>query len=252
MDINRNIEKNQKTLLHLGCMLNYRIPQMAFDLIEILDKLQIDFILDPAEMCCGYYVWNCGDHQSASKVIEKHSKRLEKYDKIICACAGCYTFFRSHYPSELKFVHAIEVISEKIHSFLEIQSDRILKQVKESNRLKRGVFHDSCHLTRPWGITEPPRSILNSLGYEHVQDFPRAKESNLCCGADGGMRFINKKLAIKIGKNRVKEASEISDSLLTLCPFCIFNFNDAKGDDFHSFNIDSLYREIRESLARFE
>ena len=52
--------------------------------------------------------------------------------------------------------------------------------------------------------------------------------------------------ALFIGKNRLREAQQISDKFCTLCPFCIFNFNEANDE---KIEIISLYREISEFLG---
>ncbi|MBN2152299.1 MAG: (Fe-S)-binding protein [Candidatus Lokiarchaeota archaeon] len=242
------VRGNSKTLLHLGCMLSYRITQMATDLFDILAILGIDFTLDPNEACCGYYVWNCGDHHGADEFIKHNTEHLEEYEEIICACAGCYTFFRTNYPKTLRFTHVVERIAAALPAFLK-GHPKAASQVRSENGCKlRILFHDSCHLARPWGIITPPRAILKELGHE-VVEFSQNGENTLCCGADGGMRFVNKPLAIQIGRARLDEARSKAPSLSTLCPFCIFNFQEANASP-ETLAIESLYAEIQKDLRR--
>jgi fumarate reductase (CoM/CoB) subunit B len=234
-----------KTLLHLGCMLGYRLHSMRDDVIKIMNYLDIDYRLLSNENCCGYFIFNTGDHKSATKIIKKNTAQFEEYDIIICACAGCYIFFKEHYPHPEKFHHAIEIIDEKVSEFKHKRKHKRKIKVQELSPSEKSVsFHDSCHLTRPFGITEAPRRLLKNIGFK-IKEFNYSEKDGLCCGADGGMRIVNPDIALKIGRERVEEAKKMrTKKLFTLCPFCIFNFREVnKGLD--NFLIDSVYRVIR-------
>jgi fumarate reductase (CoM/CoB) subunit B len=234
-----------KILLHLGCMLGYRLNSMRDDVLKIFNLLDINYNLLGDESCCGYFVWNTGDHETAEKIIKKNSEDFKNYDKIICACAGCYTFFKEHYPEKDKFYHSIEMIDD---TMIKLNKEGRLRSKivnKTPDRLK--IFHDSCHLTRPHYIVDPPRRILNLMGIE-FHDYSHSGVEGLCCGADGGLRIINPELAVKIGRDRVKEAEDMnSDKIITLCPFCIFNFQDATSEE-TTVGVESLYHYIRTYL----
>lgn len=228
---------DERKLLHLGCMLGYRLNSMRDDVIYILNKLNVDYEMREDEACCGYFIWNTGERDALKDIITQNDSIFSQYDKIICACAGCYTFFKQEYPHSEKFIHVIEILDEELDKL----DNNTLKDLQEKfNSVKKISFHDSCHLTRPHGIVDPPRNILEILGY-NFEEFDMAGSDGVCCGADGGMRIVNPELAIKIGKKRVEEAKNISDELLTLCPFCIFNFIEASQGD---LAVGSLYHEI--------
>ncbi|MBD3350937.1 MAG: hypothetical protein GF364_05570 [Candidatus Lokiarchaeota archaeon] len=234
---------NGKVLVHLGCMLAYRLKDMRNDVLKILELLDIDYVLLEDEECCGYFIWNTGDHKSAEKVIRKNEKKFKPFSKIICACAGCFTFFKSNYKENIKFEHFIETI---YHRFIEIEERNEIKIQKEAKLQKPVIFHDSCHLTRPHGIIDEPRIIMNKMGLK-LTEFSMSKDKGLCCGADGGMRIVNPKLSLEITKDRTKEAATKSKKLYTLCPFCIYNFYEAKQQ---GLEIGSLYQTIRVFLEK--
>ncbi|MBN1801484.1 MAG: (Fe-S)-binding protein [Candidatus Lokiarchaeota archaeon] len=238
-----------KTLLHLGCMLGYRLNSMRDDLLQIFDFLNINYTLLKNENCCGYFVWNTGDHATARKIIGKNSQDFNQFDKIICACAGCYTFFKEHYPNKEKFFHCIEIIDENL---TRLKQEGKLHAKPLNNTVDKAIlFHDSCHLTRPHKIIDAPRRVMKSIGIKY-KNFARHGENSLCCGADGGLRMINPDLAIKIGLERVKEAKKVnSDGIITLCPFCIFNFRDATSEE-DAIEVQSLYHHIRNYVELIE
>ena len=109
------------------------------------------------------------------------------------------------------------------------------------------VFHDSCHLTRPHNVIDPPRRVLHLIGGNY-KEFSHFGKDGLCCGADGGLRIVNPELAIKIGLDRVNEAKNIgSDIIIKLYPFCIFNFRVA-AKEVERIEVKSLYYYIRDYL----
>jgi len=234
-----------KILLHLGCMLGYRLHSMRDDVLNLFNLLEIDYTLLRDENCCGYFIWNTGDHKTARDIIQKNSEVFDQYDKIICACAGCYTFFKEHYPHNEKFYHSIEIIDKTLMKFKE--EGRLDSKMLNEIRGKSMVFHDSCHLTRPHNIIMAPRRTMSCIGI-NSKEYSRSGIGGLCCGADGGLRIVNPELAVKIGIDRVKEAKEMeSDVILTLCPFCIFNFRDATSEE-EIVEVKSLYYYIHKYL----
>jgi len=211
---------------------------MGKSLINVLNKLKVDYTLSPDEFCCGYFIFNTGDHDSANKVIEKNKQYFSQYDTIITACAGCYTFIKQNYGLEVPIKHVIEVIDEKLKT-----SDLDLSKLED----KEIIFHDSCHLTRPHGIIKPPRDVLTSLGFK-LKEFDRSKDKGICCGADGGMKIINPEFSREIGTFRLKDAKKKADIVLTLCPFCMHNFKDCSESNGIDITIGDLFKELEEIL----
>jgi Fe-S oxidoreductase len=237
------IKSESKTLLHLGCMLSYIIPEMGEAIIQILKKLNVDFTVSKDENCCGYFVYNTGNHRVAREIQEQNMKEFEKYDKIITACAGCTIFFKRYYGLNDKVSHVIEIIDEKLKN---------TSLIKPQIQNKTAIFHDSCHISRPFNIIEQPRNIMKLLGYtlkeNNIEEFELAGKYGTCCGADGGMRIVNQELAMKIGGERVREASEKADIFFTLCPFCIKNFQDAAEKFNIKIEIEDILKKLNEIL----
>ncbi len=220
------------TLLHLGCMMSYPLRSMGKSVINILKKLNVDFTISPDELCCGYFIFNTGNHKAAEEIIKQNMKAFAQYKQIITLCCGCYTFIKEHYPLKTPIKHVIDVIFEKVGDLnIERQYDG-----------KKVIFQDSCHIARPHGITNPPREIIRKMGLELVEfDLP------LCCGADGGMRIINPEVAAEVGKMRLREAKAKKSGLTTLCPFCIAHFKDVSEKSSIDVEITSFF-ELLEKL----
>ncbi|MHA1264479.1 MAG: (Fe-S)-binding protein [Candidatus Helarchaeota archaeon] len=228
-------KSNSKTLVHLGCMFSYPLRSMAKPILEILKKLNLDFTISTNETCCGYFIYNTGDHDTAQKLIAKNRKQFEQFDRIITLCCGCYTFLKAHYALKVPITHVVEVIAREIRRL----------NLKNTSEKQSIVFQDSCHIARPYRITDIPRKIIRQMGFEVVEfDLP------LCCGADGGMRIINPELALKVGEMRLLEAKETAATLTTLCPFCFAHFKDTAEKKNIKIEITSLFELIAKLLIK--
>ncbi|MFO7970923.1 MAG: heterodisulfide reductase-related iron-sulfur binding cluster [Desulfobacterales bacterium] len=54
------------------------------------------------------------------------------------------------------------------------------------------------------------------------------KNNAKCCGAGGGVKKGYPELSLEIAKSRIKEAEETrANYLVSICPFCFRNLNDA-------------------------
>ncbi len=70
---------------------------------------------------------------------------------------------------------------------------------------------------------------------------PRIKELSWCCGAGGGLKSDFTNLAHEIAKSRVLEAIETgADLLVTSCPFCLKNLQEAAKELTHKKPIQIL------------
>ncbi|MHA1732431.1 MAG: (Fe-S)-binding protein [Promethearchaeota archaeon] len=242
---------NAGTLLHLGCMFSYRFQGVARNILSVLRKLEIPFTVSPEEQCCGYFTFNAGMHEVAAGIAEGNMEVFRRHRRVVTACAGCFTFMKENYPLEeegIELEHLVEVVARALES-------RPRPKPKAKGRFPAGpgaehpraTYADACHLTRPHGITGPPRAILEWMGID-ITEFPRHGTRNLCCGADGGMRIINPDLARQIGRERVEEAREGADELITTCPFCHYNFYEAAKTSEVQLDVRNIFQLLDEVL----
>jgi Fe-S oxidoreductase len=96
------------------------------------------------------------------------------------------------------------------------------------------VFHDSCYLGRHNRIFDPPRQILRKLPGLETVEMERNREYGMCCGAGGGLTWIEEEPGKRVNDHRVDQALEaLGDPagrerriLATACPFCMTMLED--------------------------
>jgi len=92
----------------------------------------------------------------------------------------------------------------------------------------RYTYHDPCYLGRHNGIYNAPRAVLDAIpGLKRVE-MARSQDRSFCCGGGGLMLFYEPKEDERMGVKRVRMAAEAgADVIVTACPFCMVNVEDA-------------------------
>jgi Fe-S oxidoreductase len=92
---------------------------------------------------------------------------------------------------------------------------------------KRYTFHDPCYLGRHNGEYEAPRQVLNALGVELVE-MDRSRNRSFCCGGGSLYLFYEGESESRMGEKRLQMAADAgADVVVTACPFCLINLEDA-------------------------
>jgi Fe-S oxidoreductase len=83
-----------------------------------------------------------------------------------------------------------------------------------------------------YGVYQPPRDVLKSIPGLKLTEMTRIKEYAWCCGAGGGVSESNPDYAKWTAQERIKEAKSAGvEALVTACPWCEKNFNEALQDN---------------------
>lgn len=244
--------KDAKIAYFVGCTAAYRQQQIAVHTESILNKLGIEFTVLSDEVCCGSPILRTGQRDVFRQVMKENQEMFNDFDLVLFSCAGCYKTFRNDYPHmsgeplPFKVRHAVEFI----YDLLEEGKIKIEKPYN-----KKVTWHDPCHSIRHVGIAlekeilaksknwlldsrdaekaknahyELPRVVLNGIPGLELKEMYRIKGDSFCCGAGGGVKAQFPDMAMFAAKERMKEAASTgADEIMTSCPFCVTNFNDA-------------------------
>ena len=221
-------------VLYLGCTGPFREEDSVIKIIKLLENLKIDFTLIN-EKCCGMVLLEIGHkNNEIKKYVEHNLKEIEKTGakKVIFICPGCYKTFKKEYPKIQKYDFEVQHVSEFLKDYeFDVKTD------------KKVTYHDPCDLGRHLEIYDAPRDIISKISDDFVE-MDRSRDRAACCGAGGGVRGVFPKLSVDISKDRVTEANEIADILLTECPACLHNLRNAKKRK-HNIEIYSIAEYIQ-------
>jgi len=211
--------RESDTLLYMGCLPSYLVKDAATSTYLVLKKLGIDFMILKDEGCCGTYIYEAGRRDIAAEFFHNNVERFKSLGikNIIVPCNGCLKCFKYFYPkllgnTDFMVRHTLEVIFEKLK-----QNPAILRKIQHTV-----TYQDSCRLSRGEGMIEEPRELLNLCGIS-IEEPERNRDDAPCCGAGAGIRSVYRDLSMQIASNLLNMAP--SDSLVSACPFCVFNLN---------------------------
>ncbi|UTB33312.1 MAG: succinate dehydrogenase/fumarate reductase iron-sulfur subunit [Methanobacterium sp. ERen5] len=214
----KNVEHDSKPKIALftGCMVDYKLPEIAVALLKVMDANNIDVIVPDGQICCGSPLLRTGQTEIFPEIAKRNYEALKDYDTIVTVCAGCGSTLKNDYPKA-----GINLNVKDISEFL---ADKL-----ETDNMKpvnmKVCYHDPCHLIRGQGISKEPREVLNKIkGVEFVE----MEVPDQCCGAGGGVRSGKPEIAAGLGSKKVKMVEKLDvDAVITICPFCEYNIQDS-------------------------
>ncbi|WP_424359028.1 (Fe-S)-binding protein [Methanocella sp. MCL-LM] len=195
-----------------GCLMSYRKQAEARAAFSLLSRFGAKLLED--ERCCGSPLLRLGGKPAT---IEHNIRQIEQSGAktIVTSCAGCYKTLKESYGLDVEVLHITQFLARKV-------DELGLKPLP----LKL-TYHDPCHLGRCMKVYEEPRLLIRRIG--SFTEMASSKQDARCCGGGGGVRRGYKDLAQKVAAKRLNEVPAGTDYIVTACPMCNSNLEDAGG-----------------------
>jgi Fe-S oxidoreductase/nitrate reductase gamma subunit len=218
--------KEFEYLFFVGSMGSFdnRSQKVAQAFAKILNTAGVTFaILGNEERNSGDTARRMGNEFLFQQLCQENIAQFQAYHvkKIVTICPHTYNTFKHEYPEfglEAEVYHHTEVIWELL------QQGRItpMREVTESI-----AYHDSCYIGRYNNIYEIPRQILHTIPGVRVLEFARNKEDAMCCGAGGGMMWMEETQGKRVNIARTEQALMLSPTTIgSNCPYCLTMMSD--------------------------
>jgi Fe-S oxidoreductase len=213
-------------LFWVGSMGSYdnRSQKIALSFAKLLNEAGVKFaILGNKEKNSGDTPRRLGNEflfqELATKNIEEFQKNEIK--KIVTIDPHAYNIFKNEYPDfglEAEVYHHTELLAQLV-------MEGRLKPLFEVNETI--TFHDSCYLGRYNDVFDPPREILKAIPGVKLVEMDRTRETGMCCGAGGGLMWMEEHSGTRINVARTEQALAVNPSVISSgCPYCLTMISD--------------------------
>jgi L-lactate dehydrogenase complex protein LldF len=238
-----DLPKNGEVLYFAGCYSSYHANDILLATIDILRKAGVEVAYSGGEeWCCGSPVPKLGAEDLFEETARQNWERWKSIGvrKIITSCPGCFNAISSYREFIDDFDIEVEHISQILANLIE--EGKIELDGEDINV----TYHDPCDLGRHRGEYEAPRKVLRSIPGLEMREMEFVKERSICCGAGSGVKKVHPDLACVIARKRLDSAKSTgADYLVTACPFCRKNLEDAmREDDIDVIDLAILIRDL--------
>nr|WP_088091095.1 (Fe-S)-binding protein [Bacillus sp. OV166] len=213
-------------LFFVGSMGSFdsRSQKISQSFAKILNLAGVKFaILGNEERNSGDTARRLGNEFLFQQLCQENIANFHAYNvkKIVTIDPHAYNTFKHEYPEfglEAEVYHHTEVIYQLI------KEGRIKPTLDVNETL---VYHDSCYIGRYNGIYDIPREILKAIPGLKVVEMERNLENAMCCGAGGGMMWLEETQGKRVNIERTEQALQLNPTTIgSNCPYCLTMLSD--------------------------
>lgn len=217
---------SEAVLYFPGCGNDRLFPEVGLATLALLYENNIQTVLPPRYMCCGYPQKGNGQGSLANKLVTENrvlfhriANTLNYLDikTVVVSCGTCLKQLKEYHFEEIfpgcRLVDIHEYLAEKGFSVSGDDSTRYM-------------YHDPCHT--PFAVSKPTE-IVNKL--LPPSDGSRILKTDFCCGESGTfavgrpdiatqVRFRKEENILQTRAELTKDNFEGTIRILTTCPGC--------------------------------
>jgi Fe-S oxidoreductase len=213
-------------LFFVGSMGSYdnRSQKITQSFVRVLNQAGVKFaILGNEEKNSGDTPRRIGNEFLFQELANANIETFKKYNvkKIVTIDPHAYNTLKNEYPAfglEAEVYHHTELLAKLIRE----------GKLTPKNHVDETVtYHDSCYLGRYNNVYDAPREILRSIPGVKLKEPERYREKAMCCGAGGGLMWMEENTGTRINVARTEQLLETqATTISTGCPYCLTMIGD--------------------------
>lgn len=216
-----------------------RSQKIALSFAHLMNEAGVKFaILGNKEKNSGDTPRRLGNEFLFQELAEANIKEFEKagVTKIVTTDPHAYNIFKNEYPDygfKGEIIHHTEMLFDLVQQGV----------LKPAHAIDETItFHDSCYLGRYNEVYDPPREILRAIPGVKLVEMKRSKQDAMCCGAGGGLMWMEEDTGHRVNVARTEQAIEVSPGIISSgCPYCLTMLSDG-----------TKAKEVEDSISTYD
>ncbi|MEH7234676.1 (Fe-S)-binding protein [Bacillus sp. JJ1562] len=214
-------------LLWVGSMgaFDNRSQKIALSFAKLMNEAGVKFaILGNKEKNSGDTPRRLGNEFLFQELATNNIAEFEKEEvkKIVTIDPHAYNIFKNEYPD--MGLQGVEVFHHTELLYDLVKEGRLVPKHAVNEVI---TWHDSCYLGRYNDVYDPPREILKQIPGVQLVEMERNREQGMCCGAGGGLMWMEEDTGTRINVARTEQAIAVNPTTIgSGCPYCLTMLSD--------------------------
>lgn len=211
-----------KVSIFITCIVDQMYPRVGMAMAELLARLGVEVVFNPAQTCCGQPAFNAGYRAQArdvaAQMLDIFERELESADYVVAPSGSCTSMVKNFYPELFadspRMLSRVARVAARTFELSQFIVDVLGVEDVGSEFKGRLTYHDSCHLLRELGVDSAPRKLLSKVrGVEFVE----SDRADACCGFGGVFSVKFPETSAAIGAEKIASVERSRADAVVSC-----------------------------------
>lgn len=193
--------------IFIPCFIDQLYPQIAFNMIKVLEKVGCNVLYNTNQTCCGQPAFNAGFWGEAKDVCSKFIKDFDGADYVVAPSASCVGFVRNYYPKlfdNSSLHNDVKDLGERTFELSEFMIKVLNIDDVGATFNAKATYHNSCAALRECRVKAEPQQLLSKVkGLEMIE----MADNETCCGFGGTFAVKFDAISIAMADQKITNAT---------------------------------------------